>query len=95
MVIGHEKGRETSERVKRNFGMPHPSGFRKANRLMKLAEKFNTNANKNFFTIKLFSSYFLRISHIFVYPTNKSNAAKREITMLFLILKAFKNWEQL
>ena len=41
VVIGHEKGRETSERVKRNFGMPHPSGFRKANRLMKLAEKFN------------------------------------------------------
>ena len=41
VVIGHEKGRETSERVRRNFGMPHPSGFRKANRLMKLAEKFN------------------------------------------------------
>ena len=31
VVIGHEKGRETSERVKRNFGMPHPSGFRIAN----------------------------------------------------------------
>ena len=40
VVIGHEKGRETDERVSRNFGMPHPSGFRKANRLMKLAEKF-------------------------------------------------------
>ena len=40
VVIGHEKGRETEERVTRNFGMPHPSGFRKANRLMKLAEKF-------------------------------------------------------
>ena len=40
VVIGHEKGRETEERVSRNFGMPHPSGFRKANRLMKLAEKF-------------------------------------------------------
>ena len=41
VVIGHEKGRETEERVARNFGMPHPSGFRKANRLMKLAEKFS------------------------------------------------------
>jgi len=41
VVIGHEKGRETEERVNRNFGMPHPSGFRKANRLMKLAEKFS------------------------------------------------------
>ena len=41
VVIGHEKGRETEERVTRNFGMPHPSGFRKANRLMKLAEKFS------------------------------------------------------
>ena len=40
-VIGHEKGRETAERVERNFGMPHPSGFRKANRVMKLAEKFS------------------------------------------------------
>ena len=41
VVIGHEKGRETEERVNRNFGMPHPSGFRKANRLMKIAEKFS------------------------------------------------------
>ena len=41
VVIGHEKGRETDDRVARNFGMPHPSGFRKANRLMKLAEKFS------------------------------------------------------
>ena len=41
VVIGHEKGRETEDRVARNFGMPHPSGFRKANRLMRLAEKFS------------------------------------------------------
>ena len=41
VLIGHEKGRETEDRVSRNFGMPHPSGFRKANRLMKLAEKFS------------------------------------------------------
>ena len=41
VVIGHEKGRETEDRVARNFGMPNPSGFRKANRLMKLAEKFS------------------------------------------------------
>ena len=41
VIIGHEKGRETEDRVARNFGMPHPSGFRKANRLMKLAEKFS------------------------------------------------------
>ena len=41
MVIGHEKGRETEDKVKRNFGMPHPEGYRKAKRLMQLAERFN------------------------------------------------------
>ncbi|OGG96460.1 MAG: acetyl-CoA carboxylase carboxyltransferase subunit alpha [Candidatus Lambdaproteobacteria bacterium RIFOXYD12_FULL_49_8] len=40
MVIGHQKGRNTAENVLRNFGMPHPEGYRKALRLMKLAEKF-------------------------------------------------------
>ena len=39
-VIGQEKGRDTKERMKRNFGMPNPEGYRKANRIMKLAEKF-------------------------------------------------------
>jgi acetyl-CoA carboxylase carboxyl transferase subunit alpha len=41
MVIGHQKGRDTKEKVARNFGMPRPEGYRKALRLMKLAEKFN------------------------------------------------------
>ena len=41
MVIGHEKGRETEDKVKRNFGMPQPEGYRKAKRLMHLAERFN------------------------------------------------------
>ncbi|MGH1361753.1 MAG: acetyl-CoA carboxylase carboxyltransferase subunit alpha [Burkholderiaceae bacterium] len=41
MVIGHQKGRDTKERGYRNFGMPRPEGYRKALRLMKLAEKFN------------------------------------------------------
>ncbi len=41
MVIGHQKGRDTKERQFRNFGMPRPEGYRKALRLMKLAEKFN------------------------------------------------------
>ncbi len=41
MVIGHQKGRDTKERTMRNFGMPRPEGYRKALRLMKLAEKFN------------------------------------------------------
>ena len=41
MVIGHEKGRETEDKVKRNFGMPQPEGYRKAKRLMLLAERFN------------------------------------------------------
>ncbi len=41
MVIGHQKGRDTKERTMRNFGMPKPEGYRKALRLMKLAEKFN------------------------------------------------------
>jgi len=40
MVIGHQKGRDTKERSMRNFGMPKPEGYRKAMRLMKLAEKF-------------------------------------------------------
>jgi acetyl-CoA carboxylase carboxyl transferase subunit alpha len=41
MVIGHQKGRNTKQRQFRNFGMPNPEGYRKALRLMKLAEKFN------------------------------------------------------
>jgi acetyl-CoA carboxylase carboxyl transferase subunit alpha len=40
MVIGHQKGRDMKENLLRNFGMPHPEGYRKALRLMKLAEKF-------------------------------------------------------
>src|ERR687894_1291809 len=40
MVIGHQRGRDTKENLKRNFGMPHPEGYRKALRLMKLAAKF-------------------------------------------------------
>ncbi len=40
MVIGHQKGRDTKEKIARNFGMPRPEGYRKALRLMKLAEKF-------------------------------------------------------
>jgi len=40
MVIGHQKGRDTKEKIFRNFGMPRPDGYRKALRLMKLAEKF-------------------------------------------------------
>ncbi len=42
MVIGHQKGRDTRENIKRNFGMPHPEGYRKALRLMHLAERFHT-----------------------------------------------------
>ncbi len=41
-VIGHEKGRGTQEKIERNFGMPHPEGYRKAIRVMKLAERFRT-----------------------------------------------------
>jgi acetyl-CoA carboxylase carboxyl transferase subunit alpha len=41
MVIGHQKGRDTKENLKRNFGMAHPEGYRKALRLMELAEKFH------------------------------------------------------
>jgi acetyl-CoA carboxylase carboxyl transferase subunit alpha len=40
VVIGHQKGRDTKERVRRNYGMPKPEGYRKALRLMKLAERF-------------------------------------------------------
>ncbi|MDB4661570.1 acetyl-CoA carboxylase carboxyltransferase subunit alpha [Gammaproteobacteria bacterium] len=41
MIIGHEKGRDTEEKVRRNFGMPQPEGYRKAKRLMELAEQFS------------------------------------------------------
>ena len=41
IFIGHQKGRDSKEKVKRNFGMPKPEGYRKALRIMKLAEKFN------------------------------------------------------
>ena len=41
MVIGHQKGRDTKEKIARNFGMPRPEGYRKALRLMRMAEKFN------------------------------------------------------
>ena len=41
MIIGHEKGRDTEEKIRRNFGMPQPEGYRKAKRLMQLAEQFN------------------------------------------------------
>jgi acetyl-CoA carboxylase carboxyl transferase subunit alpha len=40
VVIGHQKGRDTKEKIARNFGMPRPEGYRKAMRLMKMAEKF-------------------------------------------------------
>jgi len=40
MVLGHQKGRDTKERVRRNYGMPKPEGYRKALRLMKMAERF-------------------------------------------------------
>jgi len=40
MIIGQQRGRDTKENLRRNFGMPHPEGYRKALRLMKLAEKF-------------------------------------------------------
>lgn len=41
VIVGHQKGRETKEKLKRNFGMPHPEGYRKALRIMKLGEKYN------------------------------------------------------
>jgi acetyl-CoA carboxylase carboxyl transferase subunit alpha len=41
VVIGHQKGRRTGEKVRRNFGMPHPEGYRKAQRLFTLAERFH------------------------------------------------------
>lgn len=41
MIVGHQKGRDTKENIQRNFGMPHPEGYRKALRAMKLAAKFD------------------------------------------------------
>src|SRR5205823_3033146 len=42
MIIGHQRGRDTKENLRRNFGMPHPEGYRKALRLMRMAERFKT-----------------------------------------------------
>ena len=47
MIIGHEKGRETEEKVRRNFGMPHPEGYRKA-------KKINVASRKIFITHHFF-----------------------------------------
>jgi acetyl-CoA carboxylase carboxyl transferase subunit alpha len=41
MIIGHQKGRDTRENIRRNFGMPHPEGYRKALRLMEMADRFH------------------------------------------------------
>lgn len=41
VIIGHEKGRDTKEKIQRNFGMPRPEGYRKAKRLMEMAERFS------------------------------------------------------
>jgi acetyl-CoA carboxylase carboxyl transferase subunit alpha len=41
MIMGHQKGRDTKEKLRRNFGMPHPEGYRKALRVMQMAAKFN------------------------------------------------------
>ena len=41
VVIGHQKGRDTKQKIRRNFGMPRPEGYRKALRVMKMAEKFS------------------------------------------------------
>ncbi len=41
IIMGHQKGRDTKEKLKRNFGMPHPEGYRKALRIMEMAAKFN------------------------------------------------------
>ena len=41
MIIGHQKGRDTAEKIKRNFGMPKPEGYRKALRMYEMAERFN------------------------------------------------------
>lgn len=41
MIIGQQKGRDTKEKLRRNFGMPHPEGYRKAQRLMEMAERFS------------------------------------------------------
>src|SRR5439155_1327635 len=46
IVIGHQKGRDTKEKIFRNFGMPRPEGYRKAMRLMRLAERFGITANR-------------------------------------------------
>ena len=45
VVIGHEKGNDTKSRIERNFGMARPEGYRKAIRLMELADKFNLTVN--------------------------------------------------
>jgi acetyl-CoA carboxylase carboxyl transferase subunit alpha len=50
MLIGHQKGRDTKERVRRNYGMPKPEGYRKALRLMKTAERLAANRHADRYT---------------------------------------------
>src|SRR5690554_501686 len=59
MVIGHQKGRDIKEKVRRNFGMPRPEGYRKACRLMEMAERFKMPDRKS---TRLNSSH-VRISY--------------------------------
>ena len=47
VIIGHQKGRGTSEKIRHNFGMPRPEGYRKARRLIKLAENYSQNKKSN------------------------------------------------
>jgi len=47
MVIGHQKGRDTKERVRRNYGMPKPEGYRKALRLMHMADRFGCRSSRS------------------------------------------------
>ena len=61
MFIGHQKGRDTKERVRRNYGMPRPEGYRKSLRLMKLAEKFDLPV-----TVGLIQTLIVSILSIFI-----------------------------
>jgi acetyl-CoA carboxylase carboxyl transferase subunit alpha len=60
MVIGQERGRDTASRVKHNFGMPRPEGYRKAQRLMKMADRFNLPILTLVDTLALFQALMLR-----------------------------------
>ena len=75
MFIGHQKGRDTKERIRRNYGMPKPEGYRKAQRLMKMAEKY---PNSQYFGLDIDTSG-IKIGNENINSNNKNSLINKVI----------------